>query len=147
MKLHTLLIIITLIGLFSIGISGFIGAGVNEYAPTGYNNSYFERLNKSNNQMINLSENIKSNMTVYEGNPDLLDYISGGAYLLISSVKAAWVAGGTTVTLFGMTQDTVSTLPLSSSFSSYLIATLGAVILILIVVGIILYFWTKSERI
>jgi len=147
MKVHTILIILTLIGLFAVGISGFIGAGVTNYAPTGYNSSYFDSLNRSNQQMIDLSEDIRGNMTVYEGNPDLLDYITGGAYLLISSVKAAWVAGGSTVTLMSMTQETVGTLPLSSGFSGYLIATLGAIILIMVIVGLILYIWTKSERI
>lgn len=146
MKMHEILIMLILVGLIAFGIAGFMTAGVAEYNPTGYNDTYFSKINASNQKMINLSENIRTNMTVFEGNPGLLDYISGGAYLITSSVKAAWISAGSTATMMSISQDSVNQLPLGN-FGGYLVATIGAIILILIIVGFVLYIWTKGDRI
>jgi hypothetical protein len=145
MKLHQILIGVLFLGLIATAFLTFINDGVNRYSPEGYNSSYFESLNQTSGELVNLSEGIKSNMSRFKGNPDLSDVLLGSAYMVVAGTKATWIATSSTGQLMEVSQQSVEQLPVGN-FGGVMIAIIGAAILIAFIIGIVLYSWIKSDR-
>lgn len=127
-------IIGTIIGSLFITIMAlFIADAYTEFAPTDYDNSSLETLNKIQ-ELKNQSEQIKDSTLTIEQDPTVLDVIGGFFKSGYNSLKTA--AGSISV-FNDMAQTSAETLPLGDGSSTIYDAVI-TIVFILIFVGVFL---------
>jgi len=124
------------------GMVLYIGGGATTYANNNYNDTGFNRITESFNDIENTTSEVKDKMDEVKADDNILDrigvFFSGG----YTAVK---IVGKSYNTLGDMTDVAVDELPLGTYGSTIKLAV-GVIILIVIFIMILLHFLIKSDR-
>jgi hypothetical protein len=140
MQLHSILIGLIIVGFFAVGVASFYSLGSVEY-NTNVDDITF---NSTFNKMNELNSNIQSfdNSSNVETNTGIADILGS---FFTSMYQSARTLKNSMSVMDDMTDAGLEELPVGSNAGT-LKTAIGAIIIVLISVGIFLHFVTKSER-
>lgn len=140
MQLHSILIGLIIVGFFAVGVASFYSLGSVEYNTNIDDLTFNSTFNKMNELNTNIqSFDNSSNVETDTGISDILGSFFTGMYQSARTLK------NSISVMDDMTDAGLEELPVGSNAGT-LKTAIGAIIIVLISVGIFLHFVTKSER-
>jgi hypothetical protein len=141
-QISKILIGMVFVTLIVTGMVLYLGGGATTYSSNNYNDTSFNKITDSFDEIENLTSETKDKMDEVKADDNILDrigvFFSGG----YTAVK---VVGKSYDTLGDMSDVAVDELPLGAYGSTIKLA-IGVIVLIVIFIMIILHFLIKSDR-
>lgn len=144
-RLSKILIGVLALGLFSLGIMGFLSNGASEYNALGYSNSTLEEFTTTSNEINSIAETTKDDLlNASVGTGGSFDIFGGFFAKAWDALKSTW---NSISTFSKLANQATANIPLINNiFRNALTTFIISSIMIILVIGVFFHIIRTSNR-